>query len=82
MKQLEKERKKKIREEKQLDKERKKVVREGKQSKRILQEVAGKPDQAGRNSTQEKGIDDVLAALHLLVSSSGEDDFSQRFRRR
>ena len=40
--------------------------------------MAGKPDQAGRNSTQEKGIDDVLAALHLLVSSSGEDDFSHK----
>ena len=37
--------------------------------------MAGKPDQGA----QEKGIDDVvLAALHLLVSSSSEDDSSHK----
>ena len=37
--------------------------------------MAGKPDQGA----QEKGIDDVvLAALHLLSSSSGEDDSSYK----
>ena len=40
--------------------------------------MAGKPDQARRNRTQEKGINDVLAALHLLSSSSGEDDSSHK----
>ena len=43
-----------------------------------MQEVAGIPDQGGINSTQEKGIDDVLVALHLLLSSSGEDDSSHK----
>ena len=38
--------------------------------------MAGKPDQGGIYSKQEKGIDDVLVALHLLSSLSGEDDSS------
>ena len=76
-KQLERECKKKIREEKQLDKERKKVVREGKQLKKISARN-GRKTRSRRNSTQEKGIDDVLAALHLLLSSSGEDDSSHK----
>ena len=76
-KQLERERKKKIREEKQLDKERKKVAREGKQ---LIKNSArtGRKTKSRRNSTQEKGIDDVLAALHLFSSSSGEDDSSHK----
>ena len=73
-----------------MDKERKKVVREGKQLKKNFAR-SGRKTRSRRNSTQEKGIDDVLAALHLLSSSSGEDDSSQekimgflprRFRRR
>ena len=76
-KQSERERKKKIREEKQLDKERKKVVREGKQLKKNSAR-SGRKTRLRRNSTQEKEIDDVLAALHLLSSSSGEDDSSHK----
>ena len=34
--------------------------------------MAGKPGQ-GKSSTQEKGIDDAMAALHLLSDSSDED---------
>ena len=77
MKQLERERKKKIREEKQLDKGRKKVVREGKQLKKNSAR-SGRKTRSRRSSTQEKGIDGVLAALHLLLSSSGEDDSSHK----
>ena len=77
MKQLERERKKKIREEKQLDKERKKVVREGKQLKKNSAR-SGRKTRSRRNNTQEKGIDGVLAALHLLLSLSGEDDSSHK----
>ena len=58
-----------------MDKERKKVVREGKQLKKNSAR-SGRKTRSRRNSTQEKGIDDVLAALHLLSSSSGEDDSS------
>ena len=76
-KQLERERKKEIREEKQLDKKRKKVVREGKQLKKNSAR-SGRKTRSRRNSAQEKGIDDVLAALHMLLSSSGEDDSSHK----
>ena len=34
---------------------------------------SGRKTRSRRNSTQEKGIDDVLAALHLLSSLSDED---------
>ena len=57
-----------------MDKEHKKVVREGKQ----LKKNSARSGRKTRNSIQEKGIDDVLAALHLLSNSSGEGDSSHK----
>jgi len=77
-KQSEREHKKKIREEKQLERECKKAIREEKQLKKKSAVSSGRKTRSRKNSTQEKGIDDVFAALHLLSSSSDENgDYSQ-----
>ena len=78
VKRIERERKKKIREEKQLERGRKKVVREEKQLKKKRAVSNGRKTRSKKNSTQEKGIDDVIAALHLLSSSSDEDGDSSQ----
>ena len=79
VKRIDRERKKKIREEKQLERERKKVVREEKRLKKKYAVVSsGRKTRSRKNCTQEKGIDDVIAALHLLSSSSDEDSDSSQ----
>ena len=73
-KRIEKEHKKKIREEKQLETEqRKKAVRAKKQLKKKRTVSNGRTIRSRKNSAQEKGCNDVIAVLHLLSSSSDED---------
>ena len=62
-KRIERECKKKIREEKQLEREQKKAVREEKQLKKKCAVSSGRKTRSRKNSTQEKGIDDVIAAV-------------------
>ena len=76
-KRIERERKKKIREEKQLKRERKKAVRAEKQLKMKRLVSSGRKTKSRKNSAQEKGCNGVIAALHLLSSSSVEDGDSQ-----
>ena len=73
-KRFERERKKKIREEKQLEREHKKAVREEKRKQAVS---SGRKTRSRKNSAKEKGID-VIAALHLLSSSSDEDGDSSQ----
>ena len=75
---MERERKKRIKEEKRLEREQKKKVRE---EKRLLEEqkkkCAVKPVKRGRKTrsrTQGRAIDDVLASLHLSSSSASDED--------
>ena len=79
-KRIERERKKKIKEEKQFEKERKKtekrLVKEQKNKKRGVS--IGKKTRSRKNCTQERAIDDVLAALHLSSNSSDEDSDSSQ----
>ena len=73
-KRIEREHKKKIREEKQLERERrKKAVRAKKQLKKKRTVSNGRTTRSRKNSAQEKGCNDVIAALHLLSSLSNED---------
>ena len=75
----ENEHKKKIRQEKHLERERrKKVVRAEKQLKKKCAVSSGRKIRSRKNSTQEKGCNDVIAALHLLSSSSVEDGDSSQ----
>ena len=82
-KRIERERKKKIREEKRLAKEHKKIVRE---EKRLVEEQKkkqramsnGRKTRSRKNCTQERPIDDALAALCLSSSSSDEDSDSSQ----
>ena len=73
VKRIERERKKKIREEKRLERECKKAVREEEQLKKKCTVSSGRKTRSRKSSTQEKGIDDTMATLHLLSSSSDED---------
>ena len=78
-KRIGRERKKKIREEKQLEREqRKKVVRAEKQLKTKRAMSSGRKTRPRKNSAQEKGCNDVIAALHLLSSASDEDGDSSQ----
>ena len=77
VKRIERERKKKIREEKQLERERKKAVRAEKQLKKCAVS-SGRKTRSRKNSAQEKGCNDVIAALYLLSSSSNEDGDSSQ----
>ena len=78
-KRIERECKKKIREEKQLEGERrKKVVRAEKQLKKKCALSSGWKIKSRKNSAQEKGCNDVIAALHLFSSSSDEDGDSSQ----
>ena len=80
-KQLERERKKIVDEEKRLERECKKIVGE---EKRLVEEQKNKcavnnerKTRSRKNCTQERAIDDVLAALCLSSSSDEDSDSSQ-----